>query len=633
MADVQDILKKYWSYDEFRPLQKEIIESVLSGKDTLAILPTGGGKSICFQVPALVQEGICIVISPLIALMKDQVENLKKRDIPALLIHSGMKRVDVVQTLKNATHDYFKFLYISPERLETSLFKEYLPGLNVNLIAVDEAHCISQWGYDFRPSYLKIAELRKGLPNIPVLALTASATPDVQKDITQKLQFRSSNTFRQSFERKNLSYSVFKVDSKLAKLVDIVSKVHGTAIVYCKSRKRTNEIANLLQMHGISSTNYHAGLKQEERNQRQKEWIDNKVRVIVCTNAFGMGIDKPDVRLVVHVDIPDCLENYYQEAGRAGRDGKKSYAVLLYDERDIEELNGLHAVRFPSLDQIKNVYSALTNFLQIPAYTGEYKSFNFRFNEFIRNFKLNSNEALYALKALESDGWLEFNEKSFTPSTLVFTASKKELAEFERHYPQHEPLLTTLLRSYEGVFDFPAFISENLLARLLKKDEIDIKRQLQTIASFSIISYTPLNEEPQIVFKKNRVPVDDLILNTTLYNKRKESFIRRVQTIISYTKEINCRSHFISIYFGDKEAKDCGICDNCLRKKATNLSAEEFEKISVIISNQLSQKQLTASELINEIKSIKKEKAWRVIEFLQSENKIEPDEKGLLRLK
>jgi ATP-dependent DNA helicase RecQ len=633
MADVQDILKKYWSYDEFRPLQKEIIESVLSGKDTLAILPTGGGKSICFQVPALVQEGICIVISPLIALMKDQVENLKKRDIPALLIHSGMKRVDVVQTLKNATHDYFKFLYISPERLETSLFKEYLPGLNVNLIAVDEAHCISQWGYDFRPSYLKIAELRKGLPNIPVLALTASATPDVQKDITQKLQFRSSNTFRQSFERKNLSYSVFKVDSKLAKLVDIVSKVHGTAIVYCKSRKRTNEIANLLQMHGISSTNYHAGLKQEERNQRQKEWIDNKVRVIVCTNAFGMGIDKPDVRLVVHVDIPDCLENYYQEAGRAGRDGKKSYAVLLYNERDIEELNGLHAVRFPSLDQIKNVYSALTNFLQIPAYTGEYKSFNFRFNEFIRNFKLNSNEALYALKALESDGWLEFNEKSFTPSTLVFTASKKELAEFERHYPQHEPLLTTLLRSYEGVFDFPAFISENLLARLLKKDEIDIKRQLQTIASFSIISYTPLNEEPQIVFKKNRVPVDDLILNTTLYNKRKESFIRRVQTIISYTKEINCRSHFISIYFGDKEAKDCGICDNCLRKKATNLSAEEFEKISVIISNQLSQKQLTASELINEIKSIKKEKAWRVIEFLQSENKIEPDEKGLLRLK
>jgi len=633
MTDLQSILKKYWGYQEFRPLQKEIIQSVLNGKDTLAILPTGGGKSICFQVPALAQKGICIVVSPLIALMKDQVENLKKRNIPALLIHSGMKRIDVEQTLKNATHDYFKFLYVSPERLETSLFNEYLPGLNVNLIAVDEAHCISQWGYDFRPSYLRIAELRKELPDIPVLALTASATPEVQLDITQKLQFKTSTIFQQSFERKNLSYSVFKVDSKLAKLVDIVTKVPGTAIIYCKSRKRTNEIMNLLQMHGISSTNYHAGLKQEERNQRQKDWIENKVRVIVCTNAFGMGIDKPDVRLVVHIDIPDCLENYYQEAGRAGRDGKKSYAVLLYDEKDIEELKGLHAVRFPTLEQIKNVYHALTNFLQIPAYTGEYRSFNFRFDEFIRNFKLNTNEALYALKALESDGWLEFNEKSFTPSTLVFTASKKELADFEKHYPQQEPLLTTVLRSYEGIFDFPAFISENLLARLLKKDVIDIKQQLQTITSFGIISYTPQNEEPQIVFRKSRVPVQDLILNTTLYDKRKDSFIRRVQTIINYAKESNCRSRFIGIYFGDEGSKDCGICDNCLRRKATDLSAEEFEKISVIISRQLSQKQLTASELINEIKTIKKEKAWRVIEFLQAEKKIEADSKGLLKLK
>ncbi|HWI92010.1 MAG TPA: ATP-dependent DNA helicase RecQ [Flavisolibacter sp.] len=626
-------MKKYWGYDQFRPLQKEIIESILTGKDTLAILPTGGGKSVCFQIPALAQQGICIVVSPLIALMKDQVENLKKRDIPALLIHSGMKRIDVVQTLKNASHDYFKFLYVSPERLETSLFNEYLPALNVNLIAVDEAHCISQWGYDFRPSYLKIAELRKELPDVPVLALTASATPEVQADIEQKLEFKSSNTFQQSFERKNLSYSVFKVDSKFAKLVDIVSKVQGCAIVYCKSRKRTNEIMNLLQMHGISSTNYHAGLKQEERNKRQKDWIENKVRVIVCTNAFGMGIDKPDVRLVVHADTPDCLENYYQEAGRGGRDGKKSYAVLLYDEKDIEELKGLHAIRFPTMEQIKNVYGALTNFLQIPAYTGEYKSFNFRFHEFIRNFKLNSNEALYSLKALESDGWLELNEKSFTPSTLVFTTSKRELAEFEKHYSQHEVLLTTLLRSYEGIFDFPAFISENLVARLLKKDEADITHQLQTIASFGIISYTPQNEEPQIVFKKNRVPVDDLMINLNFYNKRKDGFVRRIQTMINYTKELNCRSHFIGSYFGDEDAKVCGICDNCLRKKATNLSAEEFEKISILISNQLSQKKLTASELINEIRNIKKEKAWKVIEFLQAEKKIEADSKGLLRLK
>jgi len=320
MVDVESILKNYWGHDAFRPLQKEIIQSVLNGKDTLAVLPTGGGKSICFQVPALAQTGICIVVSPLIALMKDQVENLKKRDIPSLLIHSGMKRIDVVQTLKNATHDYFKFLYVSPERLETSLFNEYLPGLQVNLIAVDEAHCISQWGYDFRPSYLRISELRKQLPEIPVLALTASATPEVQKDISEKLQFKSSLSFQQSFERKNLSYSVFNVDSKLARLVDILSKVQGTAIVYCKSRKRTNEIMNLLQMHGISSTNYHAGLKQQERDQRQKDWIDDKLRVIVCTNAFGMGIDKPDVRTVIHWEPPATIEAYYQEAGRAGRD-------------------------------------------------------------------------------------------------------------------------------------------------------------------------------------------------------------------------------------------------------------------------------------------------------------------------
>jgi ATP-dependent DNA helicase RecQ len=633
LADLEYILKKYWGHEEFRPLQKEIIQSILDGQDTLAILPTGGGKSVCFQVPALAQEGICIVISPLIALMKDQVENLRKRDIPALLVHSGMKRTDLIQTLKNATHEYFKFLYVSPERLETSLFNEYLPALNVNLVAVDEAHCISQWGYDFRPSYLRIAELRKELPGVPVLALTASATEEVQNDICEKLEFNKQHIFRQSFERKNLSYSVFKVDSKLTKLVDIVTKVQGSAIVYCRTRKRTNEIVKLLQMHGVSCSNYHAGLKQEERNLRQKEWVDGKVRVIVCTNAFGMGIDKADVRLVVHVDIPDCLENYYQEAGRAGRDAKKAYAVLLYDEKDIQELNDMHSVRFPTMEQIRKVYAALTNFLQIPAYTGEYRSFTFRFDEFIKNFMLNSSEALYSLKALETDGWIDFNEKSFSPATLVFTTSKRELAEFEMHYPEHEPLLTTILRSYGGVFDFPAFVSEKLLAKLMKKHEDDIKQQLKIITSFAIISYTPQNEEPQIIFKKNRVPVDNLRINLGLYNKRKESFIRRVQTMIEYTKAEGCRAGFINSYFGDKNTGDCGVCDHCLEKKGTHLSAEEFEKIARIISVHLAQKQQTAVDLINELKAIRKEKAWKVLEFLQAENKVGADSKGLLRLK
>ena len=637
MQDVQSILKQYWGYDAFRPLQKEIIESVLTGKDTLAVLPTGGGKSICFQVPALATEGICIVISPLIALMKDQVENLKKRNIPALLIHSGMQRADVIKTLQNATHSYFKFLYISPERLETSLFKEYLPSFDVNLIAVDEAHCISQWGYDFRPSYLRIAELRKELPGVPVLALTASATEDVQKDISYRLESSALGKettawkiFSQSFERKNLSYSIFKVDSKIAKLVDILKKVPGTAIVYCKSRKRTSEIANLLQMHGLSATNYHAGLKSEERSKRQLDWINNKVNVMVCTNAFGMGIDKPDVRTVVHLDVPDCLENYYQEAGRAGRDSKKAYAVLLYDTRDIEELSLLHLIRYPTLEQIKTVYNALVNYLQIPVYTGQDKTYTFRFDEFIRNFKLNSQETLYALKALESDGWLDFNEKNFSPSTLVFTTNKNGLYEFQKSYPQHENLLITLLRTYGGIFDFPAFISENLIARLLKKDEIDIKLQLKTIASFGIIQYVPQNNEPQIIFRKNRVVAEELSFNLMPYYKRRDVFVGRAKKMIEYIQTNDCRSKTIGLYFGDKKAGDCGVCDNCLRKRSTQLSTKEFDVISTAIMDHISKQNITIEGLLAQLKNIKKEKAWKVIEFLQAEKKIMMNENGLL---
>jgi ATP-dependent DNA helicase RecQ len=629
MKDPISILKEYWGYDEFRPLQQEIIQSVLNKKDALALLPTGGGKSVCFQVPALAQDGLCLVVSPLIALMKDQVENLKKKGIMALAIYSGQSRRQIVQTFKNAAYGDYKLLYISPERIETQLFKEYLPALGINLIAVDEAHCISQWGYDFRPSYLKISELRKELPNVPVLALTASATKEVQHDICEKLGYKEQLIFRQSYERKNLSYSVFKVDAKVARLVDIVSKVPGTGIVYCKSRKRTVELANLLQMHGLSAHYYHAGLQPEDRSNRQQDWIDGKVKIMVCTNAFGMGIDKPDVRLVIHADMPDCLENYYQEAGRAGRDGKKSYAVLLSDEQDALELGELHKTRYPSFERIKKVYEALVNFLQIPSNYGEDISYTFRFDEFIRNFKLKGTETLYALKALEADGWLFFNERSFTPSSVVFTTTKQQLSDFTSAYPQYEHLLTTLLRTYEGIFDYPAYISESLLVKLLRSSEPEIKKVLIEISALSIIRYIPQNNNPQIIFQENRPAVQDLTLNLTEYNKRKKAFILRVAQIVGYTKIQTCRSTYINEYFGDA-TPPCGVCDNCLHAKSVEVRAEEFKTITALIEQQLKARALRVQELMNSLNTVKKEKAWKVIHFLQAEKKITVDNNGFL---
>ena len=631
MQDLLSILKQYWGYEEFRPLQAEIIQSVVEGKDTLALLPTGGGKSICYQLPALAQDGLCLVISPLIALMKDQVENLKNKGVMALAIYSGQSRRQILQTLKNAAYGDYKLLYISPERLETQLFKEYLPALGINLIAVDEAHCISQWGYDFRPSYLKIQELRKELPNVPVLALTASATKEVQQDICNKLGFKESIIFRQSYERKNLSYSVFKVDAKIAKLVAIASKVAGTGIVYCKSRKRTVEISNLLQMYGLSAQYYHAGLQTEDRSARQQDWIVGKVKIMVCTNAFGMGIDKPDVRFVIHADMPDCLENYYQEAGRAGRDGKKSYAVLLNDEQDATELQQLHKTRYPDFERIKKVYEGLVNFLQVPSHYGENISYTFRFDEFIRNFKLQSTETLYALKALEADGWIFFNEKSFTPSSVVFNTTKQQLNDVFSAYPSFEPLITLLLRTYEGIFDYPAFISENLLGKLLRKSEDEIKKGLNEIASLSIIRYTSQNESPQIIFRENRPAVQDLTLNLTEYNKRKAAFIDRVEQIVHYTKIKTCRSGFINEYFGDA-TPPCGVCDNCLAIKNIEISQEEFKSITILIEHVLEEKALGVEELMIAIKTVKKEKAWKVIHFLQAEKKIIVQENGLLQL-
>ncbi len=631
---IHKILKEYWGFSSFRPLQEEIILQVLSGKDALALMPTGGGKSLCYQVPALAIEGLCLVISPLIALMKDQVQNLRKKNITAYSIYAGMSRKEVIHTFKTVIHSNCKFLYISPERLESSLFKEFLPGLNIKLVAVDEAHCISQWGYDFRPPYLRIADIREELRGIPVLALTASATPGVQEDICIKLGFADRPVYRQSFERSNLSYSVFRVDSKINKILEILNKVPGCAIVYCKSRKRAREISELLRLQQVAADHYHAGLSQEERSRKQEDWINNKTRVIVCTNAFGMGIDKPDVRAVIHADAPDCLESYYQEAGRAGRDGKTAYAVLLHDERDIMELEQLTARRFPPLEEIRKVYQSVANYLQIPSGLGESQYYDFDIADFLRKFKLNSYSVIYSLKALEQEGWLSFNEQVFFPSTIQFTTGKEYLHAFEKDRPDLESLIKTLLRIYEGIFDQATPISEAVIANMLKKSVEESHDQLITLQRAGVIDYRPKKENAQLQFLRNRVRIEELSINREAYNQRKEKADERTRVMIHYMNEKHqCRSQFTGAYFGDHELSPCGICDHCLRLKAAEMTAPEFEQLSHRILDQVSHEPLPARDLVSMLGGIKKEKAWKVIEFLQAENKVDVDPGGWVRRK
>lgn len=624
------ILKQYWGHDHFRPLQRDIILAVLEGKDVLALLPTGGGKSACFQIPALAKDGLCLVVSPLIALMKDQVENLKKRGIIATAIHSGMTYFEVKQTLQNAAFGPYKFLYVSPERLQTDLFREYLPAFSLNLIAVDEAHCISQWGYDFRPPYLKIAAIREDFPEVPVLALTASATPIVQEDICDKLLFRERNVFRQSFEKPNLSFSVFKADSKFNKLLEILQKVPGTAIVYCRNRKRTKEIANLLRLNNISADHYHAGLTQDERNQKQENWIANRIRVIVCTNAFGMGIDKPDVRAVVHMDIPDNLENYYQEAGRGGRDAKRAFAVLLYTEIELDELRKLPVVKYPPVPEIKKVFQAIANHLQIPVGSGEGMYYEFNLNDFVTNFKLDIYLVIHAIKALEQEGVLSFNEQIFLPSKVSFTCTKELLFDFETAHPHLENIIKYLLRTYEGIFDNEVSINEKLLSRLTKLSPEDITAQITELHRFGIISYTPHKETPQIFFLQSRAPAQHLTFNHEAYLKRKRQYQLRIDAMEQYiVLEGKCRSRYTGKYFGDLEMKNCGVCDNCLHQKNTHLSTEEFTRISKQILQTVNGATDT-NKVLGTLAGFKKDKVWKVLNYLQDEGKIMVNDKGFL---
>ncbi len=587
----------------------------------------------------MAMEGLCLVISPLIALMKDQVEALRKKNITAYSIYSGMSRKDVINILEVATRSNCKFLYVSPERLETGLFREYLPGLPINLLAVDEAHCISQWGYDFRPPYLRIAALRKELNNVPVLALTASATPEVQQDICDKLSIPKKEVgpvtpsnwkiFRQSFERPNLSYSVFNVDPPFNKIIDILRKVEGTGIIYCRSRKRTKEISDLLQLHHVSSAFYHAGLSQEDRNRKQEEWINDKTRVMVCTNAFGMGIDKPGVRVVIHADSPDCLENYYQEAGRAGRDGKKAYAVLLFQEKQLQELLEMPEKRFPPLETIKEIYQAVCNYLQLHPGDGAGNYYDFDLGDFVKKFKLESQSTLYSLKALEQDGWLAFNEQVFLPSFAGFNVEKNYLYRFEQENPSYAELLKSMLRTYEGIFDQPVAISEKMLAGILKQDAENIKTSLQYLDKAGIIEYRPQKDTPQLLFLRPRIKVEQLSIDLKAYEKRKQLFKERVNKMADFINGTACRSRMIAEYFGDDKVPDCGICDNCLQRKSRELDSGEFREIQQKILEILGKdKSFTTRDLQDQLKNIKKENFWKVIEFLQAEKKIEVNAEG-----
>ena len=622
-GNIKAILKDVWGYDMFRPMQEDIINTVLRGGDCLALLPTGGGKSICFQVPALAKDGLCLVISPLIALMKDQVSNLRKRNITAFAIHTGMTRQEVRQTLQVAGNSNCKFLYVSPERLETNLFREYLLSLNISMIAVDEAHCISQWGYDFRPSYLKIAALREDLNNVPVLALTASATPAVQDDICDKLLFREKTVFRQSFERPNLSYSVFKVPSAINKIIDVLKKVQGTGIVYCRSRRRSREISELLNMHGIVADYYHAGLPQEERNARQEAWIQNKVRVIVCTNAFGMGIDKPDVRVVIHADVPDCLENYYQEAGRAGRDGKRCYAVLLYNQKQLNDLNSYISQKFPDLKKLREVYGSVMNYLQVPAGSGEGMYYEFDLGTFAKKFGQKQVEVINVLKTLAQEELLYFNEQVFVPSKVQVIAGRERLRELEKQNEKSDRLIKTLLRSYEGIMDQDTAINEKMVADLMKTPAEEIRGMLQNLHAASFIRYSPQKEKPQVYLPHNRVRAEDLHIDQKKYNSRRDQYADRVNQMMRFvttTKE--CRSVVIGNYFGDPELVPCGICDNCINRKKSEVSTTEFEQLEQAILELVKRSPSTRKQIVDSIQRFPRNKTEEVLRFLQAEERV-----------
>lgn len=600
MATYHDILKQYWGYDAFRGIQEDIINSIGQGKDTLGLMPTGGGKSITFQVPALAQEGLCLVVTPLIALMKDQVANLRSRGIKAVAIYSGMTREEIIVALENCIFGDYKFLYISPERLGTEIFQIKLRKMHVSMVTVDESHCISQWGYDFRPAYLNISEIRKMLPGVPVLALTATATPDVVKDIQQRLEFKEENVFRMSFERKNLSYVVRHTENKEEELIHILNSMPGSAIVYTRNRKATKDIATLLIHHHISAENYHAGLSNAEKDARQKNWQSGTSRVMVATNAFGMGIDKPDVRLVVHMDMPDSPEAYFQEAGRAGRDGLTAYAVLLFSPRDKTQLARRIPDTFPDKSFIRQIYEHLNYYYQMAMGDGQGCTHEFNLDEFCRRFKHFPVQTDSALRILSRTGYIEYTDEQENSSRLKFTLRRDELYRIKEQSKETEQVIQTVLRCYGGVFSDYVYIEEALLARQTGLTPPQIYECLKSLTQRRILHYIPRKKTPYITYTQNRIDSEKLIIPPAVYEERKKSYESRIKAMIEYaTSKEHCRSRMLLYYFGEKNEHNCLRCDVCLSKHTSGLKRGEYEELSLQVMELLSDGKYHPTDIFN----------------------------------
>lgn len=627
----EQILNRYWGYTSFRSVQREVIESVFNGTDTLALMPTGGGKSITFQVPALAKDGICLVITPLIALMKDQVDNLKRRGISAEAIHSGLSTHEMDILLDNCAYGNIKFLYLSPERIATDLFAERVKKFNVNMVAVDESHCISQWGYDFRPSYLQIANLRQILPQgVPFLALTATATPQVVDDIQEKLGFVNGHVVRMSFMRDNLVYLVRNVEDKAKYLLKVVNGIPGSGIVYVRNRQKTNEIAQMLKKEGIAADFYNAGLTMEMRNLKQTEWQNGTTRIIVATNAFGMGIDKPDVRLVVHMDLPDSPEAYFQEAGRAGRDQKLAYGVLLYNEGDAQKIEQRIATTFPPVDEIKHTYQALGSYLNVAIGAGKGMTFNFNLMDFCSSYHLNSTKAYNSLKILEREGYIEMTEEIDNPSRLMFIVKKDTLYAYQVKHASMDRFIKILLRNYTGVFTQYTKIDEAYIGKLAALSRDEVYNTLITLSKHGIIKYIPRKRSPLLILTEERLDEKNLRIEPRTYGELRSRFVNKANSMLLYAQSTNkCRSQILLEYFGQSGSPRCGKCDVCTSSTQHEMSKDEFDAILSIIKEKLLEKTATEEELIDSIKK-KPELIIKVITFMRDNGKIIKNPKGQL---